>query len=340
MTVNALSIDLEFWWCNEFLTEYLPADREDMLKESLQPVFALLSAFDIKATFFVLGAVAERYPELVHEIYQGGHEIACHAYSHRPLHSMSRKEFEDELRRSLELLDDYNPIGFRAPSFSLNNRTRWALEVLEKYGFQYDSSIFPVKTCLYGVPDAPVGIYRPSRDDITIHDPDGPIIEFPLSIVKLGINIPVSGGFYLRALPKEFLSWGVGRVASKRPANIYFHPHDLYPGPPRMEVPFVSRFITYHGVQTSLEKLIMLMMKFPFMPIGTLLNGMSLLPSDVGLPATPSRPLQVPGGRDDLPVPPPPASSLRLQPFDEVVHQYQARIRKQISETGDSDEVL
>ena len=85
MWINALSIDLEFWWCNEFLTEYLPSDREDMFKESLRPIFALLGAFNVKATFFVLGAVAEKYPEVVHEVYQSGHEIACHAYSHKPL---------------------------------------------------------------------------------------------------------------------------------------------------------------------------------------------------------------------------------------------------------------
>ncbi|HOI57119.1 MULTISPECIES: polysaccharide deacetylase family protein [unclassified Methanoculleus] len=288
MWINALSIDLEFWWCNEFLTEYLPSDREDMFKESLRPIFALLGAFNVKATFFVLGAVAEKYPEVVHEVYQSGHEIACHAYSHKPLYSMDQREFEGELKKSLELLADYNPIGFRAPSFSLNNRTKWALETLEKYDFQYDSSIFPVRTQLYGVPDAPIGIYRPSRDDITVHDPEGSIIEFPLSIVKLGINIPISGGFYLRALPKEFLSWGVSRVASKRPANIYFHPHDLYPGPPPLEVPFVSRFITYHGVHTALGKLIVLMMKFTFMPIGTLLDELSLLSQDARVPAPPA----------------------------------------------------
>ena len=194
MRVNALSIDLEFWWCNEFLTDYLPCDREDGFRDSLRPIFAVLDAFDVKATFFVLGAVAEQYPEVVSEIYRDGHEIACHSYSHRPLYTMNRDEFEDELEKSLELLADYNPIGFRAPSFSLNNRTKWAINLLEKHGFQYDSSIFPAKAWLYGVPGAPVGIYRPSRDDISIHDPDGPIVEFPLSVLRLGMNIPVSAG--------------------------------------------------------------------------------------------------------------------------------------------------
>lgn len=338
MKVNALSIDLEFWWCNEFLTDYLPCDREDRFRESLRPIFAVLNAFDVKATFFVLGAVAEQYPEVVNEIYRGGHEIACHAYSHKPLYAMNRGEFEDELEKSLELLADYNPVGFRAPSFSLNNGTKWAIEVLEKYGFQYDSSIFPVRTQLYGVPDAPVGIYRPSRGDVSVHDPDGPIVEFPLSVLRLGMNIPVSGGFYLRALPEQFLSWGIGKIASRRPANIYVHPHDIYPGPPLLKVPFMSRLVTYHGVRTSLEKLIMLMTRFSFMPMGALLGGMSLLPPDAPVPAAPAVPLRV-VGRDDSTIPPLPAPGLSRHSLDTVAHRHTARTRKRVRETGDSDEV-
>ena len=340
MAVNALSIDLEFWWCNEFLNGYLPGDREDMFKESLRPIFASLDAFNVRATFFVLGAVAERYPEVIHDIHRRGHEIACHAYSHKPLYSMDQREFERELGKSLELLADYNPVGFRAPSFSLNNRTKWALESLEKYGFQYDSSIFPVRTPLYGAPDAPVGIYRPSRDDVTVHDPDGPIIEFPLSIVRFGVNIPISGGFYLRSLPKQVLAWGIGRVAAKRPANIYLHPHDIYPGPPPLKVPFLSRLVTYHGVHTSLEKLIMLMMKFSFMPIGALLDEMSLLSPEAPVPMAPARPLRGVGGRDDPAVPTIPAPTLQLQPFDGVRQRYPARAARPIHETGDPDETL
>ncbi|KAF5085629.1 hypothetical protein DSECCO2_66880 [anaerobic digester metagenome] len=338
MNVNALSIDLEFWWCNEFLTDYLPRDREDGFRESLRPIFAVLNAFDVKATFFVLGAVAEQYPEVVNEIYRGGHEIACHAYSHKPLYTISRGEFEDELKKSLELLADYNPVGFRAPSFSLNNGTKWAIEVLEKYGFQYDSSIFPVRTQLYGVPDAPIGIYRPSRDDVSVHDPDGPIVEFPLSVLRFGMNIPVSGGFYLRALPERFLSWGIGRIATRRPVNIYVHPHDIYPGPPLLKVPFMSRLVTYHGVRTSLEKLIMLMTRFSFMPMGALLDRMSLLPRDTPVPAAPPVPLR-PVGRDDPTIPPLSTPGFLRQPVDAIVYRHRAHTRKQVCETGDSDEV-
>ncbi|NLB00739.1 MAG: DUF3473 domain-containing protein [Methanomicrobiales archaeon] len=335
MRVNALSIDLEFWWCNEFLTDYLPCDREDGFRESLRPVFAVLDAFDVRATFFVLGAVAEQYPEVVSEIHRSGHEIACHAYSHRLLYTMNRDEFEDELKKSLELLADYNPIGFRAPSFSLNNRTKWAIDLLDKHGFKYDSSIFPVKTQLYGVPGAPVGIYRPSRDDIAIHDPDGPIVEFPLSVLPFGMNIPISGGFYLRALPERFLSWGIGRIVARRPANIYVHPHDIYPGPPPLKVPFISRFITYHGVRTSLEKLIMLVTRFSFMPMGALLDRMALLPRDELTLAAPAIPREV-AMRDNPAILPLSMPELLQQPIDAAARQYAGRGRKPISERGDS----
>jgi polysaccharide deacetylase family protein (PEP-CTERM system associated) len=264
---NALSIDLEYWWCNEFLTKYLPDEREDALRESLNPLLGLLEEKDIRATFFVLGVVAEEYPDIVEDIFERGHEIGCHAYSHRPLYELDAPEFEQEIRRCLSLLSKYHPRGFRAPSFSLNNDTRWALDVLQKHGFQYDSSIFPVRTNLYGVPEAPLGVYRPSKDDVTMHDPEGAIIEFPLTALRIGFNVPVAGGFYLRLLPRWFLSWAIERVNKKRPANIYIHPHDVFPDVPRINLPVFPKFVTYHGAADSLIKLRHLIDRFSFKPI-------------------------------------------------------------------------
>ncbi|MCE5339083.1 MAG: polysaccharide deacetylase family protein [Methanomicrobiaceae archaeon] len=265
--INALSIDLEYWWCSEFLTKYLPDEREDILRESLNPLLGLLEEKDIRATFFVLGAVAEDYPDIVEDIFERGHEIGCHAYSHRTLYELDAPEFEREIKRCLSLLSKYNPRGFRAPSFSLDNSTRWALDVLQKYGFQYDSSIFPVRTNLYGVPEAPLGVYRPSKGDVTMHDPEGTIIEFPLTALRIGFNVPVAGGFYLRLLPRWFLSWAIGRVNKKRPANIYVHPHDVFPDVPRINLPVFPKFVTYHGAANSLIKLRHLIDRFSFKPI-------------------------------------------------------------------------
>lgn len=270
--INAISIDLEYWWCAEFLTKYLPEKKEDLIAESLNPLLDLLDKYNIKATFFVLGTVAEKYPHVIEEIYEKGHEIASHAYSHRTLYELGKEEFEEEIRKSLSILRKYKPIGFRAPSFSINNSTKWALEILEKYGFKYDSSIFPIKTMLYGVRNAPLHIYKPSEGDVAKHDPDGKIMEFPLTVFKFGKNIPIAGGFYFRALPLWFLKWRIKRINRNRPVVIYIHPWETYPRTPRLKIPLFSRFVTYYGINSALKKFETLLREFEFKPIRELLD--------------------------------------------------------------------
>lgn len=265
--INALSIDLEYWWCSEFLTEYLPEKRDDQFPESVIPLLDLLDKYKMKATFFVLGAVAKDHPDLIEEIYNKGHEIACHAYSHKTLYELGREGFEKEIIKSLELIGKYNPIGFRAPSFSINNETKWAFDILEKYGFKYDSSIFPIKTMLYGVPNAPVNIYKPSKQDISKHDPNGTIVEFPLTVINMGKNIPIAGGFYLRALPLWFLKWGIKKVNKSRPAIVYIHPWETYSGTSRLGIPLFSRFITYYGINGALNKFGKLLEEYDFQAV-------------------------------------------------------------------------
>jgi len=134
--INALCIDLEHWWCNEFLTKYLPDDKEDQIVQSLTPIMDLLDKYEVKASVFILGSVAEEHPDVVREIHQKGHEIGSHAYSHKTLHQLNEYECEKEIVESNELLESITGekiIGFRAPSFSLDNRTKWALPVLFPY---------------------------------------------------------------------------------------------------------------------------------------------------------------------------------------------------------------
>ncbi|MBI2830662.1 MAG: polysaccharide deacetylase family protein [Chloroflexi bacterium] len=276
--INALSIDLEPWYVSEFLAKYLPQDRDDQIEDSVRPVLELLEKNNTKATFFVLGTVAEKYPELVREIYERGHEVASHGYSHKMLRALGEAGLEQEIIKSTELLKNITgerPLGFRAPSFSLDNSTRWALRILKNHGFEYDSSIFPVKTPLYGVPGAPVYPYRPSMEDIGREDPGGPIIEFPMTVFRFGANIPVSGGFYLRSLPFWFLKYAIRSVNKKRPAIIYAHPWEMYPRTPRLNVTPFSRFVTYHGMGSALRKLEALLTEFKFEPIRTMLGTAS-----------------------------------------------------------------
>ena len=276
--LNALTIDLEYWYNPEFVKDYYhPGNRKegDQIVEALTPLLNLLEEFDTKATFFVLGVVAEEHPELIKKIYEKGHEIGSHAYSHKTLYELGKDGFEEEIRLSVELLMEITkekPIGFRAPSFSIENSTRWAFEILEKYGFKYDSSIFPIKTKLYGVYDAPLQVYKPSKEDITKEVLEGGITEFPLTVVKMGRNIPISGGFYLRTMPFWLLKILMGKVNKTRPAVIYAHPWETYEKTPRLNLPLCLRFITYHGIDSALKKLEGLLKGFQFAPMKEVLG--------------------------------------------------------------------
>ncbi|HMK47932.1 MAG TPA: polysaccharide deacetylase family protein [Methanocella sp.] len=273
---NALAVDLEEWHSNDFLTGYLPEEKEDQIVESVIPLMALLDSYRTRATFSVLGTVAERHPDLIRKIYDRGHEIASHACSHRTLHELGRDKFEQEIVRSVRMLEAITgekPIGFRAPNFSINHSTAWAFDILERHGFRYDASIFPLKTTLYGVPEAPLGIYRPSRANIAKHDPEGRIVEFPATVLKLGVKVPISGGFYLRLLPRDFLKWGIERVNRTRPAILYIHPWELYPRTPRLQMPAINRFEAYCGINSSMNKLEALLNAFEFRPIRDVLFG-------------------------------------------------------------------
>ncbi len=266
---NALTIDLEYWHSPELIRGFAPEKSDDLIIKMTMPILRLLDEFGVNATFFVLGAVAEKYPELVAEIHSRGHEIASHAYSHETLHTLGRDRFEYELDRSVRLLRKITgepPIGFRAPSFSIDNATGWAFDVLARHGFKYDSSIFPVTTYLYGVQDAPLGIYRPSAENVAENDPNGNIIEFPLTIFKYAWNVPISGGFYLRVLPFSVLKRMIGMVNEERPAVIYLHPWEIVPMMPRLKLPLQSRFITYHGIKSTRAKLEGLLASFSFAP--------------------------------------------------------------------------
>jgi polysaccharide deacetylase family protein (PEP-CTERM system associated) len=235
----------------------------------------LLNKYDTKATFFVLGKLAEKYPELIKTISQKGHEIGSHSYSHKTLHELGMKNFEDEIEKTnviLKSITGKSPLGFRAPTFSIDNTSKWALDILAKHDYKYDSSIFPVKTGLYGVPDAPIFSYNPSKDDITVHDPNGPIIEYPLSVIKIGKNIPIAGGFYLRLFPVSFLKYAIDRVNTKRSVVIYMHPWEMYSYTQKVHLPLIYRFVTYYGVNSAFSKLEHLLKNFTFSPIREVLR--------------------------------------------------------------------
>ncbi len=273
--INALVIDVEHWYSPELLRDYLPLELIDQFPESIVPILELLEKYDVHATFAMLGIVAKEHPEIVKEIYDRGHEIASHAWSHKTLYELGKDGFKDEIGRSISLLKSITgerPIGFRAPSFSINASTSWAFEILERFGFKYDSSIFPVKTMLYGVSNAPQHIYRPSQGDISKHDSKGAIVEFPMTVVKVGKNIPICGGFYLRSLPLWFVKYGIKSVNITRPAIVYIHPWETYLGTPKLDLPLHIGFITYYNCDTTIKKIEDLLCSFNFASIKDVLH--------------------------------------------------------------------
>ena len=170
-------------------------------------------------------------------------------------------------------------VGFRAPTFSLDNHTRWALGVLADFGYRYDSSVFPVRTTLYGVNHCPLAPYRPSSQDITTIDEEGILVEFPMSVwACASLRVPVCGGFYLRALPFGFIKSSLRRINQHRPFTIYVHPWETSADTPRLDLPFLSRFVTYHNIGDMRRRLIGLLDTFTFAPMRTVLEEIGELP--------------------------------------------------------------
>lgn len=268
---NAVSFDLEHWHSATLLRDEV-TDPVDRIEESVDIVLDLLREHDVRATFFVVGAVAAEYPSLIRKIHDEGHEIGSHGQTHTPLFELTPDAFADELSQSADAIEraiGAEPSGFRAPNFSITRETDWAFDVLESSDYRYDSSVFPVKTPMYGVSGAPLGPYRVSTVDRFRASPSGTsgdgLVEFPLSVVDLGVRLPIAGGFYSRVLPTAVLKRGV-RWLNRRdiPANLYFHPWEFNPDVPVDDPPVHKRFVSFHGIDALPGKLSSLLAEFDF----------------------------------------------------------------------------
>lgn len=268
----ALSFDLEYWWCSELLRDVHLEEKKEIIEEATLLVLNLLDKHNRKSTFFVLGSVAKKYPDLIRLIHQKGHEIATHSYSHKNIFELKPQEFEEELKKVTEILTSITsekPIGYRAPNFSFDQNTNWAYDILKKIGYKYSSSIFPFKTKLYGLPKAPLSPYSPSSSDLLLHDPKGKFIEFPATVLKvLGKNIPVSGGIYFRLLPVSFTKFALKRITKERPATFYLHMRDLYENVPRIKhLSIEARIVHYFGLKNAINKFEYLLKHFEFVAV-------------------------------------------------------------------------
>jgi len=267
--INLLTIDVEDWYHD--LDPSLWGLCEDRVVNSTQKILHIIKKQRHSATFFTLGCVAERFPNLIEQINDEGHEIATHGHLHTPITQKNKSELENDLHRSISVLEHIAQrkiLGHRACKFSINNKTAWAIDVLKKSGLKYDSSIFPAVTPEYGVPQAPVYPYFISSSNVEKDNSDGDFIEFPLSVFSfplLRINIPVAGGFYLRFLPYWFIKMSLKRINKMGyPGVVFIHPKDLDPQKPRIKE---LSWHHYYGLSRAEEKFVKLLNDFKFTSI-------------------------------------------------------------------------
>jgi polysaccharide deacetylase family protein (PEP-CTERM system associated) len=257
---HLLSVDLEDWFTSAYLRHHVkPEECFWQIEESTLPILDLFDRKNVKTTFFVLGVIAEKHPQLIKEIARRGHEIASHGYNHTPLWQLTPEQFKHELQLTNNILQNITGkkvLGYRAAYASLDERTSWMIDMLEEEGFEYDSSIFPMKTILYGVNGAPHNTYRISSKKILQHTPGAKIIEIPFSVYRVGVlKIPVTGGIYGRLIPGAMLRYLLKQVAKNGAVNFYFHPWEAYGKTPRIKTPLFNQFISYYGAAGYLEKI-------------------------------------------------------------------------------------
>ena len=283
MIRNALTVDVEdYFHVSAFANSISRSDWNNHSLRVERNTHQLLDLFDsqgVKATFFVLGWVAERVNGLIGEIASRGHEVASHGYSHQLVYRQSPKVFREETLRSKGLLEELvqMPVrGYRAASYSITNRSLWALDILAEAGFDYDSSIFPVHHDRYGIPDAPKYPYR-------LTAPKGKqLVEFPLSTASVfGYRLPVAGGGYFRLYPYSLTRAGLNQINNKanKPFIFYLHPWEIDPDQPRVAASRLSRFRHYNNLHKCKSRLRRLMSDFSFTTAWDVLEDLELVTS-------------------------------------------------------------
>ena len=248
------------------ITPELKSEYGRRMESATRRLLEQLARTNSKATFYIVGEIARSHPPLVRDIAAAGHEIGSHSWDHRMVNRFDAAGFRDDLRRSKEALEDVggqHVVGFRAPTFSISRRTAWAIDALVESGFEYDSSIFPVRHDRYGIPDAP-------RGPFLVKGESAEILELPpLTYRFAGTNLPVAGGGYFRLFPLAAMKAGLKQAALAQPPGnlgmLYFHPWEFDPDQPRLPLKRLSKWRTYVGMGRTTRRLGTLLKSFPFM---------------------------------------------------------------------------
>lgn len=260
--VNAMTVDVEDYFQVSAFEKNIDRAEWDRLpcrvEDNTRRILDLFEQHSVHATFFTLGWVAERYPGLVRSIVDGGHELACHGYSHVRVTEQSPEEFKADVVLAKSLLEDLGGCqirGYRAASYSIGENNFWAFDVLEEIGFKYSSSIYPVKHDLYGMPNAPRFSFRPTQNN--------DLLEVPVTTIRFGErNFPCGGGGYFRLFPYPLSKWALNRVnrVDRQSAVFYFHPWEIDPDQPRQRnISVKTRFRHYlnlHRMERRLGQLL------------------------------------------------------------------------------------
>lgn len=269
---NGLSFDIEDWFQVENLRSAVSREQWERLplrvETSTRRILELLRISQVKATFFFLGWVAERCPQLVKDVGREGHEVASHGYGHELVYRMAPESFRADVRRSKQLLEDLAGkavLGYRAPSFSIVRDSMWAIDVLKEEGFVYDSSVFPISLHdRYGFAE---------RGTLPFRWPNG-LLEIPLAVYKFhNLSLPVAGGGYFRLFPYTYFKFFLQRLNARQERfTFYLHPWELDPGQPRVSVPPLFRFRHYVNLHRTEKDLSRLLADFVFEPIANAYN--------------------------------------------------------------------
>lgn len=267
--VNYLTIDVEDYFQVAAFDKVIPTDAwgnyESRVESNTDRLLNLLAGHEVRATFFIVGWTAERFPKMVQKIANLGHEIACHSYRHQKVYNFTPEEFRQDTVKGKSILEDIagKPvIGYRAPTYSITNKSLWALDILEDLGFKWDSSIFPILHDNYGIPDAPRFEYKL---------PDHNMIEYPITTALFfGRKVPIAGGGYFRIFPYWFTRMALRRInkQERKPFIFYLHPWEVDPEQPRVEgAGWKSRFRHYNNLAKTEKRFRRLLQDFQFGPI-------------------------------------------------------------------------
>ena len=269
--INALTVDVEdYFHVHAFSTVIDRMDWErypSRVEANTYRLLEIFAEYEVKATFFVLGWVAEKFPGLVCQISKEGHQVGCHGYAHQVIYSAGPSHFRADVKMGKRTVEDAlgaEVKSYRAPSYSITSETLWALDILVEEGFNYDSSIFPVMHDNYGIASAPRFPYRRAVNGGQF------IREFPPSTIRLlGVNFPVAGGGYFRLLPYGLTAWALRRInqIEQQPAMVYLHPWEIDPGQPRISSSWKSRFRHYQNLESTESKCRQLLKDFSWGPM-------------------------------------------------------------------------